>query len=293
MSVTITSLQNRRIKRIVKLRNRRHRDDEQVTIVEGVREISQALLHNRIPLEAYVCREIAEADAETADLLSQLDALASIKPVQMYEVTPELFAKIAYRGESGGLLFIFSYWHVALNELPLKINPFILVVENAEKPGNLGAILRTADACGIDALIVCHSPNASGTDVFNPNVIRASLGAVFSVTIIIEKTNHVIDWLHKRNICILAATPDGDVPYTSTDMLQSIAIVTGSEALGLSSSWLTHADYRIVIPMQGVVDSLNLSVSTALLLYETVRQRGSLKHSVLSDQPPPKILEQG
>ena len=207
MRVTITSLQNSRIKQIVKLKNRRRRDEEQVTIVEGVREIKQALLHNRVPVEAYVCPEIAEVEVETAVLLSQLDTLATTNPIQIFEITTEIFTKIAYRGESGGLLFIFPYWHVTLNDIPQKTTPFILVVENAEKPGNLGAILRTADAAGIDALIVCNSPDASGTDVFNPNVIRASLGAVFTVPIVIEQTDNVIDWLHKQNIRILAATP--------------------------------------------------------------------------------------
>jgi len=220
--------------------------------------------------------------------------LAHTNSISVFEVTMEIFAKIAYRGDSGGILLTIPYWHVALNQIPAINNkPFILVVENAEKPGNLGAILRTADAAGVDALIVCGTPDRVGTDVFNPNVIRASLGAAFSVPIIIEQTNHVIDWLQKQNIHILAATPDGNVCYTCVGMSNAIAIVMGSEAFGLSAPWLSKADYRVVIPMHGVVDSLNLSVSTALLLYEVVRQRGSLSISQASDQPTPINLEQG
>lgn len=280
MGVPITSLQNNRIKRVVKLRNRRRRDDEHRTVVEGVREVRQALLHDHIPDEAYICRSIADRDAETAVLISEIETLANQKICQLFEVTEEVFAKIAYRGDSGGILLVIPYWQIALNDVLHKHNPFILVVEGAEKPGNLGAILRSADAAGIDALIICDAPNSSGTDVFNPNVIRASLGAAFTIPIVIEQTERVIDWLKQHSIHILAATPNGDVPYTSSDMSHAVAIVTGSEAFGLSPIWFSQADYRVIIPMYGVVDSLNLSVSTALLLYEVVRQRGGLQNSV-------------
>ncbi len=264
----ITSPKNPRVKNVIRLRQRRHRDAQQRTVVEGLREIRLALEAGVIPLEAFVCPERLDAP-EARSLLGQLERLAQEGPTRLYQVTPEVFARLAYREESGGLLLVIPYLERSLADLPLGEPPFLAVVEGAEKPGNLGAILRTGDAAGVDGLILC-----GGTDVHNPNVIRASLGAVFTVPVAQVASGEAIAWLQKKGVAILAATPEGDVLYTEADLTGPVAIVTGSEAHGLSRPWLQAAARRITIPMFGKVDSLNLSAATAVLLYEVVRQRG-------------------
>ncbi len=272
MKTFISSLQNTRIKQVVKLRNRRYRDSANLTIVEGIREIKQALDNNIQPSAAFICPEII-SDKQADDIASQLDTLANNNSVSIYEIPAEVYAKIAYRGESGGILLLLPYWHCQLKNLPIKKNAFIVIVENAEKPGNVGAILRTAEAAGVDGVIICSSGKVASTDIFNPNVIRASLGAIFSLPITMTTTNAAIAWLQKHNLQIVAATPEATKVYTAVNLTQPTAIVTGSEAHGLSNDWLINADQKVAIPMVGSIDSLNLSVSTALMLYETVRQR--------------------
>ena len=269
----ITSLQNGRIKQIVKLNQRRQREAVQQTVVEGVHEVSLALQHGIIPHEAYLCPELL-ADAANA-AMNQLQQLAASGHTQLFEVTPNVFAKIAYRGHSGGLLMVIPYLRQSLNDLCLGTLPFLVVVENVEKPGNLGAILRTADAAGVDGVIVCHDGTAS-TDLHNPNVIRASLGTLFTVPVAAATTSKTITWLQTQGIPIVVATPEAEQVYTAINLQTAVALVTGSEAYGLSQPWLTAATARVHIPMQGTADSLNLATATALLLYEVVRQRGAL-----------------
>jgi len=264
----ITSTANPRIKNVVRLTtNRRHRDQQRLTVVEGSREVRRCLDAGVIPTEAYLCPElIAPSDADLADRLSQY----TIRNTQYATVSPDVFAKLAVRSDSGGILLVIPYTQTSLDRLPLSPAPFLVVVEGAEKPGNVGAILRTADAAGVDGLILC----AGGTDLHNPNVIRASLGTRFTVPVAEAETDGVIGWLKQRGIAVIAASPGGATPYTRTDMRGPVAIVTGSEAEGLSEEWLIAADATVTIPMRGVADSLNLATSTALLLYEVVRQRG-------------------
>jgi len=263
----ITSTANPHIKNVVRLTtNRRQRDEARQTVVEGSREVRRCLDAGIIPAETYLCPElIAAADADIAHRLSQLATRNS----QLFTVTPDVFAKIAVRGDSGGILLVIPYTQTALTALPLSINPFLVVVEGAEKPGNVGAILRTADAAGVDGLILC----AGGTDLHNPNVIRASLGTRFTVPVAEAPTGEVIAWLRARGIAAIAATPDATTIYTKAELTGPVAIVTGSEADGLSTEWLAAAEATVTIPMRGVADSLNLATSTALLLYEVVRQR--------------------
>jgi TrmH family RNA methyltransferase len=278
MPTHIASLQNGRIKNIVKLHNRRHRDAQQVMVVEGAREIGRALANGFVPQEAYICPELVVGEEATANLklLRAVSQHLHTLKTAIFTVTPEVFAKMAYREESGGLLVLLAYWQRPLPSLHLSPIPFLVVIEGGEKPGNLGAILRTADAAGVDAVIISETEAGEGTDIFNPNVIRASLGALFTVPITTVPTPAVIAWLREQGIQIAAATPEGEVVYTAANLRRPVALVMGSEAHGLSEEWLTAADLRLTIPMHGQVDSLNLSVSTALMLYEVVRQRGEV-----------------
>jgi TrmH family RNA methyltransferase len=271
--ISITSPQNPRIKRVVKLNDRRARDEARQTVVEGVREARLALGRGVVPAEAYICPELIDnREAETA--ARHLVAMGESGMSEVFYVSPEVFAKMAYRGESGGVLLVIAYRPVRLDDLRFQAVPFLVIVEEAEKPGNLGAILRTADAAGADAVIVPTPPNRKGTDLHNPNVIRASLGAYFTVPVVTPGSDEAVDWLRRRDIAIIAATPEANVLYTATDMTGPVALALGSEAWGLSDTWLAAADWRVRIPMAGAVDSLNLSASAALLMYEVVRQRG-------------------
>lgn len=264
----ISSLQNARIKELVTLGKRRDRDERRVTIVEGTREIGHALRARIVPLEVYLCPELATGPENQA-LIAHCEQLARQRLTTLIHVTPTVFAKIAYREESGGLLLVIPYVTKALAHLPVASAPFFTVIEGVEKPGNLGAILRTADAAGVDGVIVC----AGATDVHNPNVVRASLGALFTVPLAEASTPAVIAWLHQQQIRIVAASPEGTQEYTAPDYKAPIAVVMGSEADGLAPAWLAAAHAVVRIPMRGVVDSLNLSAATAILLYEVVRQR--------------------
>lgn len=268
----ITSLQNQRIKNVVKLRQRRQRDAQRLTVVEGAREVLRALQQGIVPHEVYICPELVTGqDGETA--VSQLNQLPAAK---LFHVTPDVFAKIAYRGDSGGLLLVVPYWAYTLDDLAEKLTaspaPFLVVIEGVEKPGNLGAILRTADAAGVESVILTRGA-AESTDLYNPNVVRASLGTNFSVPVVSDSNDTVIQWLQQQGIQIITTTPAAQTRYTAVDLTAPTAIVMGSEAHGLSTQWLKAADQQVVIPMHGIADSLNLSVATALLLYEVVRQR--------------------
>ncbi len=274
MTLTITSPTNPRVKSVVRLADRRTRDELRRTVVEGVREGRLALGRGVAPVEAYVCPElIAGAEAEAA--ARHLVALAGAGMTELFYVAPAVFAKMAYRGQSGGLLLVIAYPHRTLDELTFRAAPFLVVVEEAEKPGNLGAVLRTADAAGVDALIVPTLPGSAGTDLHNPNVIRASLGAYFTVPAVAAPAEATLAWLRARGIAIVATTPAAETLYTDADLTGPVAVVMGSEAWGLSETWLAAADVRVRIPMAGQVDSLNLSAATALLIYEVVRQRGA------------------
>lgn len=264
----ITSLQNQRIKEIPKLAKRSVRDERRLTVVEGLRETERALVNGVIPTEAYLCPQVVGAAERPAfDRLQQL--LARQPSVQRFEVTPEVFAKIAYREESEGVLLVIPYLERRLDDLPLREAPFFCVIEGVEKPGNLGAILRTADAAGVDGVIIC----AGATDLHNPNVIRASLGALFTVPVVEAPTPEAIAWLRQRGIQIVATTPAASQNYTEADLTGPVAVVMGSESSGLGDEWLAAADTQVAIPMHGAADSLNLATATALLLYEVVRQR--------------------
>ena len=260
----ITSLQNPRIKQLVKLRDRRPRDEAGVFLVEGYREIRRAL-EKRVPLrELYYSPDWFLGENEPA-----LIAEAKSAGAQLFELSRDAFAKVAYRERPDGLLAVAPQWHRTLADLVLKPAPFLLVVEAIEKPGNLGTILRSADAAGCDAVIVCDPV----TDIFNPNVVRASTGVLFSVPLVVAESSQVEAWLRSRGIRTVATTPAAEKIYSDVDLRGPLAVVMGSEQYGLSEFWLKQADVPVRIPLAGQADSLNVAMATIITLFEAVRQR--------------------
>ena len=275
MTILLTSLQNAHIKNILKLNNRRQRDVQKKTIVEGIREVERALRFGIVPHEAYVCPELITT-AEATAVWRQLQSLEKDGQLALFTVTPELFAKAAYRGQSGGIILIIPYLAHSLSSLSLGESPLLLIIDGSEKPGNLGAILRTADAAGIDAVLVTGQTN-SGTDIHNPNVVRASLGALFSLPVIEVEPAVLLKWLRQQQVAIAAVTPEVERPYTEANLQGPLALVMGSEAFGVAPEWLNAADMLLQIPMFGMVDSLNLSVATAVIVFEAIRQRKKIQ----------------
>lgn len=278
MTTRIESRQNPRIKELQKLTKRRRRDERGVTVVEGIREVSRALASNIIPIEAYICPELVERWPDQglqAEVVQRLELLDAERQCHLFQIPADLHDKITYRGESGGITLVVPYQSWTLEELPKTEQPFLLIVENVEKPGNLGAILRTVDAANVDGVIVAHSPEHAATDIYNPNAIRASLGTIFGIPITQSSTADAIAWLKSNNIQIVTTSPDSQIVYANADLTGPVAIVMGSEADGVSDSWFDAADVEVTIPMHGIGDSLNLSTSTAIMLYEVVRQRSA------------------
>ena len=216
----------------------------------------------------FFCPELFLGENEPF-LIEQLYA----KGAKLIECSQAIFHKISYRDRPDGLLAVATQTHHALNDLKkfLKpnIEPFLIVAEAIEKPGNLGTILRSSDASGVDALIVCDPC----TDIFNPNVVRASVGTLFSVPVIESTSQKTIDYLKAQKIKIIAASPQGPINFTEADLRGPLAIAVGTEQLGLSPLWMEQADLLVKIPMCGLADSLNVAMATTLMLYEVLRQR--------------------
>jgi len=254
----ITSLQNPRVKHIVKLReDKKTRKEGGSMLVEGYDEIQLALSAGHEPQTLLFSPELVSRQLEYSS-------------AESVTVSRAVFEKMSYRDNPDGWLAVFPIPHMTLGDLKLSDVPLVIVAESVEKPGNLGAILRTADAAHVDALLVCDPR----VDVWNPNVVRASRGAVFSVPVVECDNASALEWLKGREMRVLAATPSADEIYSDLDMTQPIAIAVGTEAEGLSSFWMSNANVKVKIPMMGNVNSLNVSVSTALIVYEVVRQRG-------------------
>ncbi len=260
----ISSLQNPRIKQLLRLQAKaRERREQALVLVEGAREIQLALSKGYCPEQLFICPELY-ARSDYPGLVGEI--ADEIKT----ELSLPVFEKLAYREGSDGLLATLRPKSHLLEELVLSAHPFIVVLEAVEKPGNLGAILRTADAAAVDAVIVCDPL----CDLYNPNVVRSSVGCLFTVQTAVCSSQQALDWMRRHKINILAAELQASQWYHQTDMRLSTAIVMGTEADGLSSFWLNNADERIKIPMRGYIDSLNVSVSTAVLCFEAMRQRG-------------------
>jgi len=266
----ITSLANFRVKNIVQLRNRKHRRGTDATIVEGGREIIRALDSGVVFREVYICSELIKR-AEVFGIIATLIKKFSSQQVPVYETTKSVFSKISYGDRAEGVLAVCAPQPLSLKDLCLKRHPLIVIVESVEKPGNLGAILRTCDGAGVDGIIICDGK----TDIYNPNVIRASLGTVFSLRVVGSSNEEAFQFLRSKNIQICATSPTAKTVYTKTEFSGSLAVVVGSEQNGLTDFWLRHADFKVRIPMRGSADSLNVSASTAILLYEIVRQKSN------------------
>lgn len=262
----ISSLQNPRIKQLVKLRDRRPRDEAGVFLVEGYREIRRALEKGVALTELYFSPEWFLGENERT-LIAQAESAGA----QLFELTKDAFAKVAYRERPDGLLAVAPQWKRSLDDLKLPANPFLLIVEAIEKPGNLGTILRSADAAGCHAVVVCDPV----TDIFNPNVVRASTGVLFSVPLVVTNSGGVRSWLKSRGIRAVATTPAATEIYTNADLRGPLALVMGSEQYGLSEFWLQNSDMTVRIPMAGQADSLNVAMATIITLFEAVRQRRS------------------
>ncbi|MBX3737528.1 MAG: RNA methyltransferase [Candidatus Didemnitutus sp.] len=260
----ITSLQNPRVKQLVRLRERRARDEAGLFLVEGYREVRRALEKGVKLKELYFAPDWFLGENEPA-LIEQAQQAGA----QLFELSKDSFAKCAYRERPDGLLAVAPQWKRSLDDLPLGTTPFLLVCESIEKPGNLGTILRSADAAGCDALILCDAV----TDLFNPNVVRASTGVLFSVPVVVADSATVHAWLKAKGIRTAATTPHTENLYTQTDLRGPLAVVMGSEQYGLSEFWMKGADVLVRIPMAGQADSLNVAMATIITLFEAVRQR--------------------
>ena len=249
----ITSVQNARIKHVVALQQKSSlRREEGLFVVEGQREIEHCIACGYEIEELFVLNTISYTGHSPATLVS-----------------PQVYEKMAYRESTEGLIAVAKTKQHRLKDLSLKENPLIVVLERVEKPGNLGAILRSAEAAGVDAVIVCDPL----TDLYNPNLIRASIGGVFNVPVAVCTSEECIAFLKQRHITILTAQLQDSYEYYDYDMRPATAIVMGTESTGLTQQWRETADAHIRIPMLGRLDSLNVSVSAAILMYEAVRQR--------------------
>lgn len=288
----ITSAQNPRIKWLLQLQQKSsQRKKEGLFVVEGQRELMHCINNGYHIRMIFCCKEIMMA-GDTPELHrsnADVDAMALLKHAELiYEVNKKVYDKIAYRSGTEGLVAVVEVKNWTLEDLSneqwttgakLRLadneqrnhTPFYVVLEGVEKPGNLGAILRSADAAAVDAVILCDPR----TDLYNPNLIRSSIGAVFTVPCVTCRSEECIDFLKRNHVRIFTAQLQDSSPYYNIDMRQAIAIVMGTEATGLTQQWREVADAHIRIPMLGSLDSLNVSVSTAILMFEVVRQRSN------------------
>jgi len=267
--VVIESPTNQRIKDAVRLRERGERDSTGLTLVDGGREALRAMEAGAVVETAFICpARIATTEAKrVAEKVGQ-DVGPFGASIDVVEVGERAYDKLAYGDRSDGVLLVVRVPSMTLADLDLPRDPLIVVTEDVEKPGNVGAILRSADAVGAAAVIA-----AGGTDLFNPNVIRASVGTVFSMPVVAAAAPDVAGWLRDRNVRIVATRVDEDRLYVDADLTGPVALVLGSEAQGLSDAWRGTDVESVRLPMAGVGDSLNVSVTAAVLLYEAWRQR--------------------
>lgn len=262
----ITSSQNKEVKWLLQLQEKsRNRRKEGAFITEGQREVSLAVKGGYIPLHLYFVPDLVDFQE-----VLEISKLNTEKPAAITEISHEIYEKIAYRGSTEGLIAVFKTQEHSLEDLKFNTpSPLILVAEAPEKPGNIGAILRTADAAAVDAVIIANPK----TDLYNPNIIRSSVGCIFTNKIATGSTSEIIEFLQRNNIQIYAAALQASKPYHEIDFKKASAIVMGTEATGLSEEWLKNSTQNIIIPMHGEIDSMNVSVAAGILIFEARRQR--------------------
>ncbi|HEX4897048.1 MAG TPA: RNA methyltransferase [Candidatus Limnocylindrales bacterium] len=263
--VAIESPHNPRIRAAAALRDRRDRMATGLALVDGARESLRAIEAGAPVEAAFVCPPLLRS----GDALAAEAALRA-RGIDALEVSERAFEAVAYGDRTDGIVLVVRAPSVQLEDLDPRDSPLFLVTEDVEKPGNLGAILRTADAAGCDGVIAI-----GGADPFNPNVIRASAGTVFTVPLAVASGDEALAWLRGRGIRILATRVDAEGLYTDADLRGPLAIVLGSEATGLSDTWHAPDVAAVRLPMLGVADSLNVSATAAILAYEARRQRGA------------------
>jgi len=264
MTKPITSLQNQRLKDAVKLRDRRARQRQRRIIIDGARELRQAVEAGVAMVEVFVCDELCEGEDAQAALRLIRQSGAELLPV-----TAAVFAKLAFGDRAEGVIGVARTPEMMPADLPLGDNPLVAVIESIEKPGNVGAVIRSADGAGVSAVVVADPT----TDLYNPNAIRASLGTIFTMPVCEATGEETLCWLRERQLKTFAARVDGAVAHTEADYTQPTAIILGSEAAGLSPVWRAEDVTAVRLPMLGTADSLNISVAAAVLFYEALRQR--------------------
>jgi TrmH family RNA methyltransferase len=261
---TITSLNNQRVKDAIKLRDHRQRGTQGRFFIDGARELLQAIAGSVRFVELFVCESLCKS-AESQHVLDRLRELQA----RVWHVAPEVFEKMAFGERHEGVLAVAETPHATLAELSVPDGALVAVLEGLEKPGNVGAVLRSADGAGVGAVIAVDPR----TDFYNPNCIRSSMGTVFTLPVCQATTHETLDWLRERRVKILAARLDAVRTYSDVDFGSSAAIVLGSEAAGLSDAWEAADVTAIKLPMHGTADSLNVSATAAVLFYEAWRQR--------------------
>lgn len=263
-SPLITSRQNPRVKDAALLRNSRERQRRGQFLIDGAREITRAVEAGVGVVQVFVCDELCKSD-ESRRAVKLVESTST----EVFRITSEVNEKLAFGERHDGVIVVAETMRRGLAGLQLTERPIVAVLEGIEKPGNLGAILRSADAAGVDAVIVANGR----TDLFNPNTIRASLGTVFRANVCEASLAEVIEWLSKKELPIIAARPDAQKLYTEVDLRNGAAIVLGSEAEGLTDIWHAANVTAVRLPMHGIADSLNVSTTAAVLFYEALRQR--------------------
>lgn len=259
----LTSLSNPRVKSIRQLHKSRERKKQSQFIIEGLKEIDKAITGGYKFKTVLFCPEIIDQP--------EVELIIGAQSPEIIEVNKKVFAHLAYRDDSGGLIVLAQPKENKLEQLSLGKDPLVLILEAVEKPGNLGAVLRTADAAGIDAVIISDPQ----IDLYNPNVIRSSIGCIFTVPLAVGDSAATIKWLKEKGISIYCAALTASVPYTEVNYSRPSAIIMGTEATGLTGQWLKQSDQNVIIPMNGVADSMNVSTSAAVILFEAIRQRNN------------------
>lgn len=274
---SITSAQNPKVKELLALQEKsKERRKKGLFVVEGRRELLHCIEAEFEPHTLFICRDIL-SDKDFDKILGAIEENFCGSTYPIIEISQQLYDKVAYRGGTEGIIAEMHCKELSLEGLKMKENPLVVILESVEKPGNLGAVLRSADASGVDAVIVCDPL----TDMYNPNLIRSSIGAIFTVPVATASSEDTIAWLKSKGIKIYTAQLQDSEWYYDTDMKGGTAIVMGTEATGLTNIWRKAADAHIKIPMLGRLDSLNVSVSAAILMFEAVRQRKDAKSNTL------------